>query len=132
MGSAPGNPHSELRGITGRAATRPARDLFTSTTHNNPEAMNPNTTIETKPASLGRRLPLTLLAIGVALCGAAGTFAQSLPPWSTVDDIENGWQESVAADGTGNIFVAGSVTEAGVDYGCLTKSSNQGATCQRQ
>lgn len=73
-------------------------------------------------------IPRALLSIGVALCGASATFAQSLPPWSTVDDIENGSRTGIAADRAGNVFVAGEVSVAGVRHPCITRSSDRGAT----
>ena len=111
--------------------------------------MNPNTIIGTNPASPGCqfslpegqysprsstpvtwRMPRALLSIGLALCGVSATFAQSLPPWDLepVDDIVNGSASKMTADRAGNVFVAGSVSVAGVPHTCLTRGSNQGDT----
>lgn len=78
--------------------------------------------------SIMRRIPRALLSIGVALCGASATFGQSLPPWSTVDDIENASRTGMAADRAGNVFVAGGVSVAGVGHPSIARSSDQGAT----
>ncbi len=111
--------------------------------------MNPNTIIETNPAFPGRqfslpegqnprrsstpvtwRMPRALLSIGLALCGASAAFAQTLPPepWDPdpVDDIVNGVANHMTADRVGNVFVAGSVSVAGVPHSCLTRGSNRG------
>ena len=75
-------------------------------------------------------MPRALLSIGLALCGVSATFAQSLPPWDLepVDDIVNGSASKMTADRAGNVFVAGSVSVAGVPHTCLTRGSNQGDT----
>ena len=68
------------------------------------------------------------MALGVALCGTMAASAQSLPAWSTVDDVENGAQSGIATDRSGNVFVAGGVNnESGGSYGCISRSSDRGA-----
>ena len=78
--------------------------------------------------SVKSRLPRALLAIGVALSGVSTTIAQSLPPWNTVDDVENGSVSATAADRFGHVFVAGCVAGDGVLHACITRSSDQGVT----
>lgn len=99
--------------------------------------MNPNTIIKTTPQSRffrrcsgvsSRNRSSALLAIGVALCGTLAASAQSLPPWSTVDDIENGSVSAMATDRFGNVFVAGNVQVDGTPQACITRSSDQGST----
>ena len=99
--------------------------------------MNPDTAITISPASrCGKnsstlpapRMPRALMALGVALCGTMAASAQSLPAWSTVDDVENGAQSGIATDRSGNVFVAGGVNnESGGSYGCISRSSDRGA-----
>ena len=73
-------------------------------------------------------MPRALMALGVALCGTMAASAQSLPAWSTVDDVENGGQSGIATDRSGNVFVAGGVNnESGGAYGCISRSSDRGA-----
>jgi hypothetical protein len=90
--------------------------------------MNPNTLIRPARESRLSRLYSDLLVISVTICGAMSASAQSLPQWSTVDDIENGSVSAMAADRLGNVFVAGDVHVGGVPQGCITKTSDQGST----
>ena len=110
--------------------------------------MKPKITIQSNPASIAcqnsrteqRSLPRSsttfksrahraLLTIGVALCGSYASLAQSLPPeWVTVDDVENGWAHKIAADRLGNVFLTGTVSVAGVNHPCISKSSDQGVS----
>ena len=77
---------------------------------------------------LVRDIPRAFIAIGVALCGVLDASAQPLQDWRTVDDVENGWQSGIATDRSGNVFVVGRVNnEAGVSYGCISRSSDRGA-----
>ena len=131
------------------AASR--RRIFTSTARNNPRALKPNPTIQSIPAaiacqstlshqqSLPRssnpttwRLSRVLLALGAALCvgSATTTHAQTVEPvWEPADEIEGAVAQGVAADNSGNLFVAGSMSDAaGTLHGIVQKSTDQGDT----
>src|SRR5436190_18615390 len=62
-----------------------------------------------------------LCMIAIALATAASGFAQTTTQWSTVDDFREAWEWAMAADRSGNVFVAG-------DFGYINRTTDQGAT----
>ena len=75
---------------------------------------------------LARQTSHTLLALGVALGVNSTVHAQT---WETVDDIDapNARVRGIAADSAGNLFAAGSMSDAaGILHAVIMKSSNQG------
>jgi hypothetical protein len=80
-----------------------------------------------RESTTGGRLPSAIVFLILLLCSAVSTCAQG-EAWTTVDDIEGGDEHCAAVDRAGNVFVAGSLSEGGVGYGFVTKTTDFGAT----
>ena len=82
------------------------------------------------PSPMRGGMPSIIAALGAALCfGFTTAYSQTLVPWTTVDNITNpgATARGIAVDGSGNLFVAGSIPDAaGITHAVIEHSSRQG------